>query len=451
MALTKEEVEKAKRNVRTAFLILAKAAGVKPIRKREMPDVEIMEEGKRRVTLSHYNPEKNKIFISPENIGNGVAYFEEASHALRHISQKRKGLRQRDDKVDEFYGRVGETLGRKLTRGTKMESLFKDIPPRDVESEIQKESDKKGLKTFKRLRKKIREKLSSLQREKIAMENLENFTSKNYGKFRQTLRDFASGKIDSNEFLKKVDVIEKSYSDSTKPYLQNVSGKNQMGAYFYREFFDYVKTAFDSSSDEKGKRKAIKRELKRIDKEYKKPENHFDYLLNDVDRLIASSTRMIIQKQIRHRRAYLYGQQYSAEDLEKIKGLYDLNDDEVREVFFHRENPYKSSEDLIEKVGNVRERTRTSESFTANPVDYVARNVSAAYSKIKGYLGGVKKSLERRVAAVFFIFSIIIFSSVLFDLKLTGFVISSNFITGGIFGLIFLLFAIAFYLKFRKS
>lgn len=455
MGLSKEKVKRAKKEVKSALLMLAKAVGVKPVRGREMPEVEIVEKGDRFYGTNSFHRGDNKIRISSDSVSDGITYFEEASHALREIVQKRKGKHQYDDKVDEFYGRIGETIGRDLTKGTKLAYLFKNKSPRDMKSRDFKKDHRRMLRIVKEARSKIRDQLLDLEELKGTRERLEKITSGNYKTFRQTLKDFASGKLTSEEFVRRVKKTERNYLDSTGG-IKSSKGDLKRTKY-YQELFGLAEKAFKGAKDEKGKRKAMKKETKFLDKTYKRPIYHFGTEDINLQKLMASTNSFILQKQIRHRRAYLYGQQYSAGELEEVKGLYGLSDEETKKVFFHSKNPYDSAEELRDAVVEARKETRESGSFMAGPLNYVDRGVSEVYEKIVSFVKDVKRTakrtLEEKVATLFFVSLAATFVYVLFGPRITGFAVysSSNISIGGILGLVSLLLGMILYFKFKRS
>ncbi len=79
---------------------------------------------------SAYNLSKNTLLIDSSNFGEGVAYFEEISHLFRENIMPSDG-KELDNRVQEFFGRLGEEIGKELTKGTEFEYLFQNYKPRE--------------------------------------------------------------------------------------------------------------------------------------------------------------------------------------------------------------------------------------------------------------------------------------------------------------------------------
>lgn len=78
---------------------------------------------------SYFQPNTNVIGIHKNHYDDGIIYFEEASHAIRaHLVHPRDDIGML---VQEFFGRLGEEIGRKLIAGTTYERLFEGHPPRN--------------------------------------------------------------------------------------------------------------------------------------------------------------------------------------------------------------------------------------------------------------------------------------------------------------------------------
>ncbi len=78
--------------------------------------------------LSGYNPKYKVISISEKDAGSGISYFEEISHFFRDyiFPQNEKNI-----KIDEFFGRLGESIGRNLVENTKFAYFFENEKPRN--------------------------------------------------------------------------------------------------------------------------------------------------------------------------------------------------------------------------------------------------------------------------------------------------------------------------------
>jgi hypothetical protein len=80
-------------------------------------------------TGGSYNLKSNILNIDPSQVGDGTCYFEEVAHYLRHQLVEMDDVGAGPD-VEEFLGRLGEDIGRNLTKGTELEYLFESHPPR---------------------------------------------------------------------------------------------------------------------------------------------------------------------------------------------------------------------------------------------------------------------------------------------------------------------------------
>lgn len=449
---TKEEEEKVKRDVKTALLMLAKAAGV-PLRKREMPEVEVGD-----FETSSYDPIERKIGIVYSDIGDGISYFEEVSHALRDIVQRRKGIpsAEQNDKVQECYGRIGETLGRELTKGTELAYLFQKAP-RDVTTGEFKKKWLEGLQKMRAEKRKAREVLGKEREIKEKKEYLRTITANNYDALKQEIAGFTSGKINEKELREGLSRNAKTYINSIKA-LGKISSENAKGVKGYLETYSHLNTLLNIAAEksDKEKRRVIKGTSKTLQKCYKAYSRYFSTEQMEFTKLIGAAEKYVQKTQTRHRRAYLYGQQYSAQELEGVKGLYDLNDEEAKKVFFHKEDPYKSPKELEKRVEEVRAETEASESFLSNPVRYVGKEVSRTVNKITDFIGDLKRTakrtLEAKVATLFFI-SLGLLLLYALNAKFTGFLVYStaNLAVGGILSIVSgLLLVLFLYFKIKK-
>lgn len=76
----------------------------------------------RKAETSFYNPSNNSITIAKHHFNSGIAYFEESAHFLREkLAPNRKPL---DYAVQEFFGRIGESIGRTKVANTEYSYLF---------------------------------------------------------------------------------------------------------------------------------------------------------------------------------------------------------------------------------------------------------------------------------------------------------------------------------------
>ena len=75
---------------------------------------------------SGYNAEDGNLYIHPNDIGDGLVYFEEAMHFLRGQEVPKE---DDDHIVQEFFGRLGESVGIECVQGTKYSYLVDGREP----------------------------------------------------------------------------------------------------------------------------------------------------------------------------------------------------------------------------------------------------------------------------------------------------------------------------------
>jgi len=88
---------------------------------------------------SMYDFTNNIISISESHAENGIHYFEEASHFFRNML--RPDNSEKHDEIDEFFGRMGESLGRYFVQNTRYAYLFDEQPERDWTDRGYQDSD----------------------------------------------------------------------------------------------------------------------------------------------------------------------------------------------------------------------------------------------------------------------------------------------------------------------
>jgi len=130
------------------------------VRKYEMPDIVVV----MNEETSNYNNIKNRISIVNDHIGVGYAYFEEIAHFYRNMLNPKKS-KYPDIEIEEFFGRLGESVGRNLLKNTQYEELFKNHDEREWSNlDIFKEN-------AEYFNKRIREELKSLELAKTVVSN----------------------------------------------------------------------------------------------------------------------------------------------------------------------------------------------------------------------------------------------------------------------------------------
>jgi len=411
---TKEDIEKeaedsenqdvkVKREVLRAYQLLADAAGVE-LGREDYPDVRVKSE-----KTSYWSPTEREIVIAPHDVNDGIAYFEEASHALRDLVMARKGIpyQKIDQRVQEFYGRIGETLGRDLVKGTELEYLFSNSAPRD--RTVLKDLD---LMQLQHLRQKsdFYRKRAKIVRE--GKEGLVGAVKTNFEELDKAFKKFEAGDLSSEQFREEVYQAGVDFGNRLKGikggYDSVASGfcKSWSGEYGYLGQILNIWEGSPETNARNGIIKAIgqvRERFYRLDKE--SPD------LVEGDDIDVFKEKLRIEREKHridvHRRAYTFAQQYSAEQLREIRDLYALGDEDVKKKFFR-------------KVGQT------------------------------DRVGG----LEKAVAAAFYIISPIFIAYLILNLKLTGAVIglgNLNSSFGWGLGIIFFLIVLILaWIRLRK-
>ncbi len=119
---------------------------------KDFPKVKLSKNNK-----SYYNFDDKNIYLTKKDIENGTAYYEESAHFLRHMLVSEM-IKKSNHKVHEFFGRLGEGIGRKLTKNTEYKYLFDEKKGRNFsdlnffEKKIEEVIDSETLKDKHRLR-----------------------------------------------------------------------------------------------------------------------------------------------------------------------------------------------------------------------------------------------------------------------------------------------------------
>ncbi len=384
--ITEKEVRK---QVARAFMILARNARAR-ITEQDLPQINI-----EQAAHSFYIPEERRIIVSQKDINNGSAYFEEASHALRHITQEKQGVPyyKQDAKVHEFFGRLGETLGRQLSKGTELEHLFHRKPRNFTRFADEFEKDEEALKQ-EYLMLKARE-----AKVKTAKQILAIKTSENYSQLHKLLSDFKAEKISFKKFSGRFRNLYDSYKKTldklrTMPD-STISEIDMIEAGLYKNNYDNLREFIlkNQNLEESQHANEIERSLDTL--ACYKPK-----FVKCADDPKAIETKIKAKEMIRtldtHTKPYVYAEQYSLEELMQYP-LYNLSDKEIRQRFFRKPNSV----------------------------------------------------VEKTVAALFYILSPVFIINILSALNLTGHAINTsnspaNFTLGMIFNIIFIFFAAAF-------
>ena len=273
-------------------------------------------------------------------MGDGPAYFEEASHALRHLLQKRSdiGYETQDYGVQEFFGRSGETLGRYLTIGTDMEYLFSGKPARDMNDPELRQRLAKELRTS---RKTISE-IGKLDKMLVTGRKfLREKIGENYAAVQSLVAELQIGAISLQEYRTRFDYLMNCHTDNLRQFdanpdfrisdLDMLTVRSYNGLLEWISFYDIDKLQVDEQQG------AIANSLDYVRRLYKPGRFSFD----SVDVLpiaLGVISEIDILKLGEHLKPYKYAQQYSAPQLLAVRDLYALPDHEVRQRFFKKIN-----------------------------------------------------------------------------------------------------------------
>lgn len=313
---------KVRRDVRKVFRILAENQNIK-IRKEDFPYVRVNDED----DTSYFNNSRNEITIHPSHIAQGYIYFEEAGHALRNLVEKRRInplSSYSDPRVGEFLGRCAETIGRDITKGTRIEYLFKNIKPRSLRDPETRKKWIEGVQAIRKSKARIRE-IERLHNE------YEKFLQSKANLLMSSIKDYASGNIDSKDFEKRLDNLAHFYSSLSESAeilkkfhpLTNLSMERMIDNYnFLRE---QLKNSENFPEEERRKKLAGTFEMVENDL---KPHS-FEETLEPKLRVLSAEYSHFV-----HRKPYELAEKYSTEDLGKV---FKMNDRAIKRKFFKNE------------------------------------------------------------------------------------------------------------------
>ena len=220
-------------DVQYCISALEKAIGVEVERPLVLP-------AKENRDNAAYDRKGNIIYIGSDDIGDGNAYFEEAAHCIR------ERLVQSDDinnRVDEFFGRLGESMGRELVKGIPYERLFENCKPRnfsDLESHgkrVDAELDQAD-KIREIIEQKNRAMVNSYELYKLVSDDCKRVLAakraydkdNDTSKFRQTLQKSVEEFLEKSEgigarrrFYQSVLDSFSDYMDAEQEFYQNVN------------------------------------------------------------------------------------------------------------------------------------------------------------------------------------------------------------------------------------
>lgn len=330
------EKRSAKENVTKAFRALAHHYGV-ALRDKDLPEVEVKEGN-----YSYYNPLNKTIYIEPSEVNNGAAIFEESSHALRDLVQRRRGKNydQQDSKVQEFFGRAADTVGREIAKEAELNYLEWENP-RDMNSPETRVRHGERLK-------KARTVLNAVRKTRRELEDGENYLRETTRNSQQnilaSLRDYEHGRTPLEALREKVDSEENSYRraiSTLKKQKPNaaVGDEDIKVVKFYLEEFSYLRDVIDiaSKSSDDGKKDCIRRAEKTLGETFGSSLYKFDNASLITQR--PSLTALEEWKSISvHRAGYKAAEKCSAPQLLGRKNLYELSDEEVKKEFFSKKH-----------------------------------------------------------------------------------------------------------------
>jgi hypothetical protein len=320
--------------VRKAFKLLADSYGI-PLKEEDYPSVATSSEG-----FNYYNPPNRTIYLTPERLL-GSTLFEETSHALRDLLQRRRGIasEKQDKQVQEFYGRAGETLGRYLADDAGLAYTFVEDPVRDMDNPETKERWLKRLLNLKKHKNSVR---AIKTRNKLARQELGRITGDNYAALTKLFVDFQQARASSKEFQDRLGRLERDYrtqvSSVSKKIPEAISPIDLTQVKSYLGKYNYLRGALDianGATSEEERRKLIERGIKFITETHNPRSFQFDIEFARIQN-VALKTELGLFSHFTHRKPYKYAQQYSAQDLLSLEDFYALSDEEVRRRFFRR-------------------------------------------------------------------------------------------------------------------
>jgi len=345
--------ERVKRRALLALELLAKEQGIK-LKPGEIPQVEI-KDGKDPRETSSYDFEKNVIYIAQKHEDSPIAYFEESSHALRELMLRRKILyrlfpklkdKATDHQVDEFYGRIGETIGREVAGGTEFEELFRNTPPRDMKDP---ETRKRWAERLRMHRKSIRG-YRDLQRQVDGTRtNIRSALEDNYRRYKIDSEAYRNREIDEAELKKRVTLYGQRVVSSI-PQTGKVSKQDPQDIERYLFHIDSLIKTLTIGERNKGDekiRQLIETALKDDLPKYLDPQNYLD---DAAIEFAATKHEVGIYTHMTHKAPYEIAQQYTAGELEQIPNLYSLSNSKARDRLFKRREEPRSK---LEKSLNI--------------------------------------------------------------------------------------------------
>ncbi len=343
MTISTVPIKKIKKEIRKAMELLSNRENVE-LEEGDYPEVEVKQgEG------SYYSLRDRTIYISPRDIGNGITYFEETSHALRDLILRRKGIEftGQDVQVHEFLGRAGETLGREISKGTDLEHLFEGYEARDTNSPGFKKRWINRLGLIRDLKGYLRE-----RKRKIAKgrEHVSQLISESYHQIQDLFQDYGAGEISEENLKEETENVKQKYLRGMREYSENPNESlgllDLKQVKSFEDMFDYLGEVFDISKDmpDKEKRDALSRSNEFLSEMYHPEKIRFD--VSDIEEIEAENRAEEVRHSFRsHKNPYSYAQQYSSNELPV--GLYSMGDEEIRRRFFHKK---KSLEEVLEAL-----------------------------------------------------------------------------------------------------
>jgi len=339
-----QDEARVQREVRQAFKMLADAYGIS-VNEQDMPSVKVSAS-----ETPFYNPTDKSITINPENVGDGVSYFEEASHALRDLSWNRRSAfrkmidvssKKPSSYIQEFYGRTGETLGRELTRGTELAYLFEGVPPRNLDDPETRNRWAQRIKKYRTLNSKVK---NISKKNESARSFFRDLTSRNYDALIGSLTDAKEGKIGVFNLARRLDELEQEYRGgirkANQDYRGSVTETELIGIKAYLEKLLYTKRGFKIASEapQDERTEILSHVLKSLIETRDSSVFNFDVENSQLVSAGLNSFLGIFSHRV-HSKPYQYAQQYGAQDLLGVENFYGLSDREAEKRFFKRLKP----------------------------------------------------------------------------------------------------------------
>ena len=339
-----ETQELIKKRAKLAFEILAKNQGIE-IEEKDYPKITTKDEKN-----ATYDTENNTINIPQEYVNSLSSYFEEASHALRYYVERKKLINRilpykPDVLVDEFYGRIGETLGRHLVEGTELESLLYVQEERDFTSDDSKKKLDNRLESIEKNKSKIE---NAKNIETVLLNEIQEHINERHDFFCDRLYQFSQGEIEFSQFYKDLgNLVEKNeehYNLLGKKNLNKLcTGLTEEVGDYYKWIKDVHEIVGDVINEPKEEVYTTKRIKTLRDFAYKESKKDAPVLMNLNTEVENKELELMLEEYSYHShiKPYQFAERLGIEEIKKIPNLYKLSNREVRNKYFKEKAPKK--------------------------------------------------------------------------------------------------------------